>query len=671
MQTAIRVGFAAMLCAAAASTVLQGQMMTDTPLIERAKLFGNPSKAQGRLSPDGKWISWLAPNNGVLNIWVAPADDPAKARPLTAEQKRPIRQHFWAPDSSMILYLNDSGGDEDFLLYGVRAEGGAPKLLTDFNKTTVQLVGISDRHKDRILIGLNNRDAKWHDVWSLDLATGKLTEIMRNEGYSGFFADEDLVIRAAARPNATGGQDYFRVRDGKVEQVAVVSHGLDDAATTALLGFSGDGRTMYWQDSRDRDTGALFAQDYETGKMTLLAQDARADLGNVLSNPQTHAIEAASFDYLKPEWKVLDKAVAEDIAFLNEKLGNWLMSSRTQADDRWIVTTDNSHEAAAAYLYDRKGKALVKLFDTRPELAGAPLADMQPVAIPSRDGRTLVSYLTLPPSAGKAPAKPLPMVLLVHGGPWARDSYGYDALAQFLSNRGYAVLQVNFRGSTGFGKAFTNAGNGEWGGRMHDDLLDAVDWAVAEGYADPARVAVMGGSYGGYATLAGLTFTPDKFACGVDIVGPSNLVTLLSTVPPYWESFRKQLIARMGDPDTEAGRKWLKERSPLTHAERITKPLLIGQGANDPRVKQAESDQIVAAMQARNIPVTYVLFPDEGHGFARPANNIAFMAVTENFLSKCLGGRAEPIGDTVRASAETVPHGAEFAPGLKAALQAK
>ena len=659
---------ATMMAALAAPLPAKDNAVTSTPLIERAKLFGYPSKAQGKLSPDGKWTSWLAPSNGVLNIWVAPTGHPEQARALTAETARPIRQHFWAPDSSMILFINDSGGDEDFLLYGVPVAGGETRLLTPFKKTTVEIVGISDRHPEHILVGLNNRDQKWHDVWSLDLASGKLTEVMRNDGFAGFLVDEDLAVRGAARPNASGGQDYFRVSNGVVEPHPFLTFDLEDAATTAPLGFSGDGKTLYWQDSRNRDTGALFAMDWQSGKLTLLAEDARADLGDVLINPRSKRVEAASFDYLKPEWKVLDKAVAADIAFLNEKLGNWLLSSRTDADDRWIVTTNNSSKAAAAYLYDRTARSLVKLFDTRPELAGAPLAQMRPVEITARDGKTLVSYLTLPPSAGAKPETPLPMVLLVHGGPWARDNYGYAGLGQFLANRGYAVLQVNFRGSTGFGKAFTNAGNGQWGARMHDDLLDAVQWAVKGGYADLQKVAIMGGSYGGYATLAGLTFTPDTFACGVDIVGPSNLVTLLSTVPPYWESFRKQLIARMGDPDTPAGQKWLQERSPLTYADRIVKPLLIGQGANDPRVKQAESDQIVAAMQAKNIPVTYVLFPDEGHGFARPENNIAFMAIAENFLKTCIGGRAEPIGGTVKASTAKVPHGAGFAPGLKEAL---
>lgn len=645
--------------------------MSETQLIERSKLFGNPSKAQGRLSPDGKWVSWLAPSNGVLNIWVAPAADPGKARVLTAEAKRPIRQHFWAPDSSMILFINDKGGDENFLLHGVAPAGGEARVLTPFEKTRVQIVGTSDKVTDRILVGLNNRDEKWHDVYSLDLKSGKLTEVFRNDGFGGFTADEELNLRIASRPNAAGGEDLFRIVGGKVEEKPFTSWGLDDSQTTQPIGFSADGKTLYWIDARNRDTAAAYAMDYATGKTTLLKEDPRADVSGLMVNPVSGQVEAVQIDYLKPEWTVLDAGVKADIAFLDEKLGDWGVGSRTQADDKWTVATLNSDKASSTWLYDRKAKSLTKMFDTRPDLEGAPLAPMRPVEIKTRDGKTMVSYLTLPAGTAAKPARPLPMVLLVHGGPWARDGYGFDTEAQFLANRGYAVLQPNFRGSTGFGKAFTNAGNGEWGAKMHDDLLDAVKWAVDGGFADASKVAIMGGSYGGYATLAGLTFTPETFACGVDIVGPSNLNTLLSTVPAYWESFRKQLAARMGDPDTEAGRKWLKERSPLTYADRIVKPLLIGQGANDPRVKQAESDQIVAAMQAKKIPVTYVLFPDEGHGFARPDNNIAFMAVTENFLSKCLGGRAEPIGGTVKASSAQVPHGAEFAPGLGEALKGK
>jgi dipeptidyl aminopeptidase/acylaminoacyl peptidase len=349
--------------------------------------------------------------------------------------------------------------------------------------------------------------------------------------------------------------------------------------------------------------------------------------------------------------------------------------SRTNADDKWVVAVDPVTAPGSTWLYERKNKKLTRLFVARPELEGAPLVQMFPQEIKARDGLTLVSYLTLPKASdpngdGKAD-KPAPMVLLVHGGPWARDGYGYNGYHQWLANRGYAVLSVNFRGSTGYGKKFISAGDLQWGRKMHDDLLDAVDWAVKSGVTTADKVAIMGGSYGGYATLAGMAFTPTTFACGVDIVGPSNLFTLLQTIPPYWEAGKQQFYKRMGDPTTEAGQALLKERSPLHFADKIARPLLIGQGANDPRVNVRESDQIVSAMQAKNIPVTYVVFPDEGHGFARPVNNIAFQSVAENFLGKCLGGRAEPIGATLQASTAQVKHGAEFAPGLAQALQAK
>jgi dipeptidyl aminopeptidase/acylaminoacyl peptidase len=294
---------------------------------------------------------------------------------------------------------------------------------------------------------------------------------------------------------------------------------------------------------------------------------------------------------------------------------------------------------------------------------------MRPVVIPARDGLKLVSYLTLPPEVDEdRPPRPLPMVLDVHGGPWARDEWGFNAVHQWLANRGYAVLSVNFRGSTGFGKEFTNAGNREWAGKMHDDLLDAVDWAVEQKIADRGRVAILGGSYGGYATLVGLTFSPDVFACGVDIVGPSNILTLLSTIPPYWQPMVQMFKDRVGDFTTHEGKTFLEERSPLSRVDRIARPLLIGQGANDPRVKQAESDQIVRLMRQKEIPVTYVLYPDEGHGFARPENRLSFNAVVEAFLAQHLGGRYEPVGDDFAGSSISVPTGADGVPGLSEAL---
>ena len=647
--------------------------LSTTPLIERAKFFGNPTKAGSKISPDGKWLSWIAPHAGVMNVWVAPLADLSKAKVLTSETKRPIRSTFWAPDSKSVLFINDKGGDENFLLYGINVESGEQKSLTPFEKTRVQVTGIGQNVKDRILVAVNNRDPKWHDVHSLDLATGKLTMVFQNEGYGGFLPDESLNLRIATKARSDGGMDYHTITNGKVAPTPFVSVGLDDVQTTRPLGFSNDGKLMYWADSRGRNTAALMEQEIASGKTRVIAEDARADISSAITDNKTGRVQAYELDYLKNEYIAVNPAIKADLAFLKkEAKGAFWITSRSEDDNKWIVAIDRVTEPSTTFLYERKAKRLTKLYTSRPELENAPLVPMMAKEIASRDGMTLVSYLSLPKGAvakgnGKASA-PVPMVLLVHGGPWSRDGYGYNSLHQWLANRGYAVMSVNFRGSTGFGKKFISAGDMQWGRKMHDDLLDAVDWAVAEGVTTRDKVAIMGGSYGGYATLAGLAFTPDRFACGVDIVGPSNLSTLLGTIPPYWESMKQQFYKRMGDPTTEAGKAILKERSPLYSADKISRPLLIGQGANDPRVNVAESDQIVAAMSAKNIPVTYVVFPDEGHGFARPANNIAFMAVTENFLSKCLGGRAEPIGGTVKASSAQIKHGAEFSPGLKEAM---
>jgi dipeptidyl aminopeptidase/acylaminoacyl peptidase len=668
----------AALAAVGVSTVSWAEKAAapQAPLIERTALFGNPSRVAGKLSPDGKWLAWIAPRDGVLNVWVAPAGQPGQAKALTAEKQRPIREYFWAPDSSSVLYVNDRGGDENFLLYKVGVQGGEPQPLTPFQKTRVEIVGTSVHVKDRILIGVNNRDARWHDVYSVDLKSGKLTEVFENKGgYAGFLADEGLVLRVATKARPDGGMDYYRIEQGKVAAEPFVSVGLDDSLTTQPIGFTADGGTLYWLDSRGRDTAALIAQDVASGKTTVLAQDAKADIDNALVDPATGKVQAYSVQYLKPEWVALDPAVKDDLAFLVQQLkGNVRIGSRTDADDFWTVTVDPVVKPSATYLYDRKAKKLSQLFVSRPELEKATLAPMYPEEIRTRDGLTEVSYLTLPAGSDKAhpgrPDKPLPMVLFVHGGPWGRDVYGYNGYHQWLANRGYAVLSVNYRGSTGFGKKYIAAGDLEWGRKMHDDLIDAVQWAVKNRITEADKVAIMGGSYGGYATLAGLTFTPEAFACGVDIVGPSNLATLLKTIPPYWEAGKAQFYKRMGDPTTEEGRKLLHDRSPLFKADAIKRPLLIGQGANDPRVNQAESDQIVKAMAAKNIPVTYVLFPDEGHGFARPENSIAFNAVAEQFLGKCLSGRVEPIGGALKASSAKVPHGKEFVPGLPQAVGA-
>ncbi|MFO1253118.1 MAG: S9 family peptidase [Inhella sp.] len=653
---------------AAAASITVG----DTPLIPRAALFGNPVKAGAQLSPNGKWLSWMAPVNGVMNVWVAPAAKPEAAKPVTESKDRPIPGHFWSGNGEQILFVQDKAGDENFRLYGVDVSSGQQRDYTPFDKVRVRMMGGSRKRLDEVLVGINNRDPRWHDVHLLNLKTGEFKLVMKADGVAGFQADDDLNLRLAAKPNAAGGMDFFKVEGDALADKPLLSTGLEDNATSPI-DFTADGKTLYWMDSRDGDTTAVFAEDMASGQRKLIARDARADLGDTLRHPVTGEIQAYAVNYLTNEWKFIDKSLKTDFDWLQKQLGKGevYVTSRTRADDKWIVGIDPVSKVAATYLYDRKAKKLSALYVARPELQNAPLQPMHAVEIKARDGLTLPSYLTLPAGAdtngdGKAD-KPTPLVLLVHGGPWARDDYGYNGTHQWLANRGYAVLSVNFRASTGFGKKFLNAGNKQWGLSMHDDLLDAVDWAVKQGVTSKDKVAIMGGSYGGYAALAGVAFTPTTFACAVDIVGPSNLETLLGTIPPYWEAGKKQMYSRMGDPTTDEGKAILRAASPLYKADQIVRPLLIGQGANDPRVKQAESDQIVTAMQAKNIPVSYVLYPDEGHGFRKPNNRIGFNAIAEAFLGNCLGGRVEPLGETVRQSTAQIVQGAEHVPGLKEA----
>ena len=641
-------------------------------LIPRQTLLGNPFRSGAQLSPDGTRIAFLAPREGVMNVWVAGIDAPDDAVPLTDERVRPIRSYFWSPDSQQILYIQDKGGDENFLLYGVSLASGQTRNYTPFENVRVLLVGASTVIQDEILIGLNDRDPRWHDVHRLNLDTGELRLERQNDGYAGFLADNDLRLRIAARPMPDGSNLIETIdAEGQTHLLATVP--AEDGLTSGVLGIPPGADYAYMADSRGRDLVALVRLDLATGATEVIASGERADIGGIMTHPETGELQAYAENYLVTRWHPVGDAVSADIEFLDrEARGTWSVTSRSRDDRLWTLVIDRVTEPAAIWLYDRGQRDLRKLFTIRPDLEGYTLAPMYPVEIASRDGKTLVSYLSLPPQADPGrkgvPTEPLPMVLNVHGGPWARDGFGYRADHQWLANRGYAVLSVNFRGSTGFGKNFVNAGDLEWGRKMHDDLLDAVEWAIQRGITTRDQVAIFGGSYGGYAVLWGMTNTPETFACGVDIVGPSNLKTLLDSVPPYWAAFFEQLARRVGDPRTEEGLALLKERSPLTYVENIRKPLLIAQGANDPRVKQAESDQIVEAMVARGIPVTYVLYPDEGHGFAVPENNLSFYAVAEGFLGACLGGRVEPVGRDFGGASIQVPTGAEHVPGLAEAL---
>jgi dipeptidyl aminopeptidase/acylaminoacyl peptidase len=549
---------------------------------------------------------------------------------------------------------------------------GSQKDLTPYKGVQAQVAGLSWKKPGVIAVGLNDRAPEWHDLWEVDLATGKRTLIEQNsQEFAGYDLDLDLKPKLATKTLADGGEILRRAGD---KWVSLLTYGQADSLTTATIGVEASGNTALMQSSVGRDKTALVRVDIASGKTTVLGSSEKADVDNVWTDPKTREPQAYSVNYLKPEITVLNPAVKKDVALLTKELGEgYFVTNRTLDDTLWTVVTDDAQAPAVAYLYDRKGGKVTKLFEQRPALAKAPLVPKQSLEIKARDGLTLVSYLSLPPGSDAngdgRPDKPVPLVLNVHGGPWARDESGFHPEHQWLANRGYAVLSVNYRGSTGFGKNFVNAADKEWAGKMHDDLLDAVQWAIKEKVTTAEKVAIYGGSYGGYATLVGVTFTPDTFACGVDIVGPSNLDTLLGSIPPYWKSFYEDLARRVGDPRTEEGKKLLAERSPLMRVQAIKKPLLIAQGANDPRVKQAEADQIVKAMKDKNLPVTYVLYPEEGHGFARPTNRTSFYAIAEGFLSQCLGGRYEPIGNDFKGANLIVKEGTQNVPGLADALK--
>ena len=642
------------------------------PLIPRRVLFGNPDKASARISPDGLRLSYLAPVNGVLNVWVGPADDHSAAQPVTRDTGRGIHHYFWAFTNHHILYIQDQNGDENWRLFAVDLDQEATTDLTPIEGVQAQIQEVSHKFPDQVLVGLNDRDPQSHDVYRIDIRSGERELVLENTGFLDITTDDDFRVRFVSRPTEDGGAEVLRrTQAGEWETFAIIE--MEDALTTMLADFDSTGGVLYMLDSRGRDTAALFTVDLDTSETKLIADDPRCDVGGVMLHPTEKTIEAVAFAYDKMVWTVLDSSIEPDMTYLKEVApGEMDVVSRSLDDRTWVVAYMMDDGPVRYYLYDREAGEARFLFTNRQELEGLPLVKLHPVVIEARDGLELVSYYTLPMGSERddapRPEIPLPTVLVVHGGPWGRDTWGFNSLLQMLTNRGYATLSVNFRGSTGFGKGFLNAGNKEWGAKMHDDLLDAVQWAVAEGIADPERVAILGGSYGGYATLVGMTMTPEVFACGVDIVGPSNLITLMEAFPPYWQPAIEMFATRVGDHRTEEGRSFLLDRSPLTYVDRICRPLLIGQGANDPRVNQAESDQIVSAMQERGIPVTYARYPDEGHGFVRPENSLSFFAVSEAFLAQHLGGRFEAVGEDFTGSTIEVPAGAGQVPGLVDAL---
>jgi dipeptidyl aminopeptidase/acylaminoacyl peptidase len=610
-------------------------------LIPAAVLFGNPERVSPRLSPDGTRLAWIAPHDGILNVWVAPAGDDgidwSQARLVTDDSDRGIRTFAWAHDGRHLLYQQDAGGDENWHLHDVDLQTMQHRDLTPFDGVQAQLIGMERKFPTQLLIGLNKDNPQLHDVYQLELVTGELVREVQNPGFVGWVADAQLVVRAAVAPQPDGGLVLLVRSDGTDDWRQLLAIPADDALSTAPVAFSEDGTSLLAVSSVGAETSRLVRIDVATGASTVLAEEPGADVSDVRLDPDTRQPQIVTLLRDRSQYRVLDPSVADDLQAIRAlHPGDPVFVGGDDADATWLVAFTNDAGPIPYFAYDRARRAGRFLFEHQAALSRYELAPMEPFLFTARDGLTIHGYATFPPGGGRAG---LPTVLNVHGGPWVRDVWGYDPTAQWLANRGYLCVQVNYRGSTGYGKSFAAAGDREWGARMHDDLIDAVAFITGQGWSDRRRVGIMGGSYGGYAALVGAAFTPDVFCCAVDIVGPSNLKTLIETIPEYWTPLIAQFHRRVGDPAADADFLW--SRSPLSRAADIRIPLLIAQGANDPRVKQAESEQIVAALEQAGVEHEYMLFPDEGHGFAKPENRLQFYAAAERFLARHLGGRAE------------------------------
>lgn len=670
---------AAVLCAAAipgSSTAAWANPVAaahPAGLVPRDMLFASPTYSELQISPDGTQLAFLHPLNGVLNVWVAPIDDPAAAKPVTRFDNRPPDGFQWSADGRFILIQKDVGGEEHIQLWIANLEKQTVINATADPAVQTKIVKVSKRHPGEILVGMNIRDRRYRDIYRIDLATGQRTEVFRNAAnYIDVVADPDFNIRMGVRGNSDGSSTYFRLDPSGPSEFMTIP--LASLRNSKILALDATGK-LAMLDSRDGDKASFVSVDLATGKKTLLAAAVRADIVEPLLDEESGALLATREDPLVSEWTVRSDGARAEFALLQaEVAGPFKVAGQTPDNARWLLLETVPNGPDRYSWWNRKERTLTPLLSTRPELASRTLARRLPVTIASRDGLSLPSYLTLPTGARLGadgmPVTPAPLVLLVHGGPWLRDDLAFDPQHAWLADRGYAVLSVNFRGSGGFGSDFMAKGDRKWSETMHNDLLDAVQWAIDKGVTAKDSVAVMGLSYGGYSTLVSLSFTPDRFQCGVDLAGPSNLTRLIGSMPDWWTWQRPQFVNRVGDPTTKDGAADLMRRSPIARVDAIIKPLLVTNGANDPRIFPDQSQEIVDALKARGKPVTYAFYPDEGHVYAKDATNISFAAIAEHFLSKCLGGPAEPYGDDLVGSHVELKAGAALVPGLEQAFKA-
>jgi len=632
------------MCALLLSTV--ALWAQQPPLIDRELFFGDPEISGAQISPDGNYVTFLKPYLNVRNIWVKERSQSFdQALPITADTNRPVIAYFWSRDSRYILYAQDKGGDENYRIYAVdphAAAAGVPPArdLTPMTNVRAMIIDVPIGTPEEIVIGLNDRRADLHDVYRLNIVSGQRTLLWKNEqNVAGWITDLKGALRLGVRLTETGGTEILKIDGDQLKAIYSVT----PEESCSPYRFTPDGQKFYLVTNKGAKTDKIQLElfDLKSGKSTFVEKDPlnEVDLSNVLFSEVSDKMLATFYvgdkvrvypkdKEFEASWNQLKKALPD------AELG---IAGMTADEKVWMVTASSDVDPGSRYLYDVRTGKVELLYRSRPQLNSADLAPMKPVRFASRDGYTIHAYLTTPKGS---PEKNLPVVMLIHGGPWARDAWGYDPEAQFLANRGYAVMQPNFRGSAGYGKKFLNAGNKQWGtGGMQNDITDGVKYLIGQGIADPKRVAIYGGSYGGYATLAGLAFTPDLYAAGVSYVGPSNIITLLKSIPPYWAPIKKIFTVRVGDLDNPADMKQLEAQSPLNSAKNMKAPLLVAQGANDPRVKKAESERIVVALRDMGRSVEYLVAPDEGHGFLGKENRLAFYTAMERFLARHIGGR--------------------------------
>jgi len=646
-------------------------------LIPRSLLFENSNHVNFEISPNGQYLASHCFDNEIHSFAVFQCNNLGHKRFIPLNRIRNVHNFEWAYTNTHIIFAHDKNMDENYQICVLDLHTETVKELTKNNGTQSRIIALSQKYPEEIVVAINNRSPKWHDLYRIHLITGEIKLLSINNSFLDLFVDNDFQTRIGVKIKPSGNCEQYLLKEGKWQLWDTIFDE-DFTSNTTFWGFDKTNENIYITDCRGTDTVGLKKINLETRESILLSIEPKCDVHDVIFHPVKKHPQAVSYIYERTKWKIIDPEIKPDFDFLlNQKIGDMEVLSRSLDNSYWVVKYISDSFGDYYCLYDRAKCEISSLVSPIMDLAFEPTVKMYSEVIKSRDNLDLLLYYSIPFNSDSIcrgiPDKPIPMVVIPHGGPWDRNFWGYHPHHQLLANRGYAVLSVNFRSSTGFGKFFSNAGDLEWGGKIMEDIIDAVNWAVSQKIADVDKIAIMGHSFGGYAALSGLTFYPELFACGIDICGPSNLTTLLKNMPPYWEPIREKQLKRVGDYRTAEGRKLLRKQSPITHADQICRPLLIFHGGQDPRVKQSESNQIIESIQRKKIPVTYALFPNYGHYLfsINIQESLLINAIIEGFLSKWLGGDYEPIGDEILDSEITVPVGADEIPGLQEALEIK